>query len=284
MTSVPDGHVHEHVHDGEAAHAHQHEHAHAPEELHAEPGAHSPLEPAVAESWVDLEHVHFAYPDGFEALRGVSLRLARGDKVALVGPNGAGKSTLMLTLNGIHLAGHGTVRVAGSIVDRRTVKRIRAEVGLVFQDPDDQLFSPTVFEDVAFGPLHMGVPQAEIHDRVEHALAAVGMTGFERRLPHRMSLGQRKRVALATVLSMDPSVLVFDEPSAGLDPRGRRELISLLGRLPQTLLVSTHDMRLVAEVFPRVVVMDGGLVVRDGPTVEILADVPFLEAHGLEAP
>ncbi|MCU0482792.1 MAG: ATP-binding cassette domain-containing protein [Chloroflexi bacterium] len=233
---------------------------------------------------MDLEHVHFAYPDGFEALRGVSLRLARGDKVALVGPNGAGKSTLMLTLNGIHLAGHGTVRVAGSIVDRRTVKRIRAEVGLVFQDPDDQLFSPTVFEDVAFGPLHMGVPQAEIHDRVERALAAVGMTGFERRLPHRMSLGQRKRVALATVLSMDPSVLVFDEPSAGLDPRGRRELIALLGRLPQTLLVSTHDMRLVAEVFPRVVVMDGGLVVRDGPTTEVLADVPFLEAHGLEAP
>jgi cobalt transport protein ATP-binding subunit len=278
------GHVHEHAHDGDVAHAHVHEHAHAAEELHAEPGAHAVLEPAVAERWVDLDHVHFAYPDGFEALRGVSLRLARGEKIALVGPNGAGKSTLMLTLNGIHLPSHGTVHVAGSIVDRRTVKRIRAEVGLVFQDPDDQLFSPTVFEDVAFGPLHMGVPQAEIHDRVEHALAAVGMTGFERRLPHRMSLGQRKRVALATVLSMDPSVLVFDEPSAGLDPRGRRELISLLGRLPQTLLVSTHDMRLVAEVFPRVVVMDDGIVVGDGPTGEILADGPFLEAHGLEAP
>ncbi len=141
-----------------------------------------------------------------------------------------------------------------------------------------------MFEDVAFGPLHMGVPEIEIHGRVERALAAVGMTGFDRRLPHRLSLGQRKRVALATVLSMDPSVLAFDEPSAGLDPRGRRELIGLLGRLPQTLLVSTHDMRLVAEVFPRMVVMDAGLVVGDSPTGALLSDAPFLEAHGLEAP
>ena len=156
-----------------------------------------------------------------------------------MGPNGAGKSTLMLHLNGINAPTHGSVRIGGTLVDRKSVKRIRAEVGLVFQDPDDQLFSPTVFEDVAFGPLHMGVPEAEIHDRVERALAAVGMTGFERRLPHRLSLGQRKRVALATVLSMDPSVLVFDEPSAGLDPRGRRELIALLRSLDQTLLVST---------------------------------------------
>jgi cobalt/nickel transport system ATP-binding protein len=288
MANVPGPHAHEHAHEhahgGEAAHAHLHRHEHDPDDLHADPGTHAPVEPEVAARWVDLEHVHFAYPDGFEALRGVSLRLARGEKVALVGPNGAGKSTLMLTLNGIHLPSHGTVSIGGSPVDRRTVKRIRAEVGLVFQDPDDQLFSPTVFEDVAFGPLHMGVPEGEIHDRVERALAAVGMAGFERRLPHRMSLGQRKRVALATVLSMDPSVLVFDEPSAGLDPRGRRELISLLGRLPQTLLVSTHDMRLVAEVFPRVVVMDDGLVVRDGPTGAVLSDEPFLEAHGLEAP
>ena len=224
------------------------------------------------------------YPDGFEALRGIHLRIGRGEKVALVGPNGAGKSTLMLHLNGINLPTHGAVRIGGTPVDRKSVKRIRAEVGLVFQDPDDQLFSPTVFEDVAFGPLHMGVPEVEIHERVERALAAVGMSGSERRLPHRLSLGQRKRVALATVLSMDPSVLVFDEPSAGLDPRGRRELIALLRSLDQTMLVSTHDMRLVSEVFPRVVVMDGGLIVGDGPTAEILADDVFLEAHGLERP
>jgi energy-coupling factor transporter ATP-binding protein EcfA2 len=169
-------------------------------------------------------------------------------------------------------------------VDRRTAPAIRAEVGLVFQDPDDQLFSPTVLEDVAFGPLHMGIPEDEIHERVERALGAVGMSGFERRRPYHLSLGQRKRVAMATVLSMDPSVLVFDEPSAGLDPRGRRELIGLLRSMPQTLLVATHDMRLVAEVLPRAVVMDGGRVVADGPTRDILANAALLEAHGLEAP
>ncbi len=241
--------------------------------------------PGLAEDrWVECEHLHFAYPDGHEALTGIDLVIAKGEKVALIGPNGAGKSTLMLHLNGINTPSHGEVRIGGVRVDRSTVKRIRAEVGLVFQDPDDQLFSPTVFEDVAFGPLHMGVPEAEIHHRVEKALAAVGMSGFERRLPHHLSLGQRKRVALATVLSMDPSVLVLDEPSAGLDPRGRRELIGLLAGLGQTLLVSTHDMKLVAEVFPRSVVMDDGRVVADGPTREILSDQGLLEAHGLESP
>ena len=287
-------HSHEHDHGDAAAHAHVHAHVHALDDLHVEPvdgtsgRAEVAVEPAIdveaASRWIDVEHLHFTYPDGFEALHGVQLRIARGEKVALVGPNGAGKSTLMLHLNGINLPTHGSVRIGGTLVDRRSVRRIRAEVGLVFQDPDDQLFSPTVFEDVAFGPLHMGVPEAEIHERVERALAAVGMSGFERRLPHRLSLGQRKRVALATVLSMDPSVLVFDEPSAGLDPRGRRELIALLRSLHQTMLVSTHDMRLVAEVFPRIVVMDDGRVVGDGPTAEVLRDDVFLEAHGLERP
>ncbi|MGP1673688.1 MAG: energy-coupling factor ABC transporter ATP-binding protein [Candidatus Limnocylindrales bacterium] len=241
-------------------------------------------DPAADAAWIELEHLHYRYPDGFEALHGVDLRIARGEKVALVGPNGAGKSTLMLHLNGIHTPSHGTVRIGGTPIDRSTVKRIRAEVGLVFQDPDDQLFSPTVFEDVAFGPIHLGLPAEEIHGRVERALAAVGMTGMERRVPHRLSIGQRKRAALATVLSMDPSVLVFDEPSAGLDPRGRRELIGLLRGLDQTLLVSTHDMRLVAEVFERTVVMDDGRIVGDGLTREILADDAFLQAHGLERP
>jgi cobalt transport protein ATP-binding subunit len=233
---------------------------------------------------IELRHVHFSYPDGFEALKGVDLLIDPGERVALVGPNGAGKSTLMLTLNGIHVPSHGSVTVGGVVVDRSTVKRIRAAVGLVFQDPDDQLFNPTVFEDVAFGPIHMGMPAGEIHERVERALAAVGMAGSERRVPHRLSLGQRKRVAIATVLSMSPTILAFDEPSAGLDPRGRRELIGVLRSLPQTELVSTHDMRLVAELFGRTVVMDAGVVVADGPTAEILADEALLEAHGLERP
>lgn len=269
-------HAHRHVHPELGPHEHPHEHPH-PSELIATPAE-------LADRWVEIRHLHFRYPDGTEALRGIDLRVARGEKVALVGPNGAGKSTLMLHLNGILLPSHGTVEVAGIRVDRSTLRRVRAEVGLVFQDPDDQLFSPTVFEDVAFGPLHMGLPVEEIHERVERALAAVGMAGFEDRMPHRLSLGQRKRVALATVLSMDPSVLAFDEPSAGLDPRGRRELIGLLRELPQTLLVSSHDMRLVAEVFPRTVVVDGGRIVADGPTEVILGDEALLAAHGLEAP
>jgi cobalt transport protein ATP-binding subunit len=275
-------HRHRHRHDDGADHVHVH--AHEPDGGSALDAASAADDVQLADRWIELEHLHFAYPDGFEALRGLDLRIARGEKVAIVGPNGAGKSTLMLHLNGIHAPSHGTVRIGGVTVDRSTVKRIRAEVGLVFQDPDDQLFSPTVFDDVAFGPIHLGLPTDEIHDRVERALAAVGMTGAERRIPHRLSLGQRKRVALATVLSMDPSVLVFDEPSAGLDPRGRRELIQLLLGLDQTLLVSTHDMRLVAEVFERMVVMDDGKIVGDGRTRDLLSDDPFLFAHGLERP
>jgi cobalt/nickel transport system ATP-binding protein len=281
---LADAHEHAHEHGEGAQTGEVHEHAHPPGALHGRP-VQAPAPPAeFVARWIDVEHLHFVYPDGFEALRGIHLRIARGEKVALVGPNGAGKSTLMLHLNGINTPTHGSVRIGGTVVDRKSVGRIRAEVGLVFQDPDDQLFSPTVFDDVAFGPLHMGIPEAEIHGRVDRALASVGMAGFERRLPHHLSLGQRKRVAIATVLSMNPSVLVLDEPSAGLDPRGRRGLIRLLLDLPQTMLVSTHDMRLVAEVFPRVIVMDEGRIVADGPTYAILADDSLLEAHGLERP
>lgn len=233
---------------------------------------------------IELTHLHYAYPDGTDALRGIDLVVQPGEKVALVGPNGAGKSTLMLHLNGINRPTHGSVVIGGVPVDGADLRRVRAAVGLVFQDPDDQLFSPTVFDDVAFGPLHMGIDHDEIHSRVERALAAVGMTGSERRIPSRLSIGQRKRVALATVLSMDPQILVFDEPSAGLDPRGRRQLIDLLRGLTQTLVVATHDMRLVADVLPRTVVMDGGLVVADGATADILADADLLERHGLERP
>jgi cobalt transport protein ATP-binding subunit len=231
-----------------------------------------------------VTHLHFAYPDGTEALRGIELSIEPGEKVALVGPNGAGKSTLLLHLNGILGGGHGSVSIDSTTVDAGTAKRIRAAVGLVFQDPDDQLFSSTVREDVAFGPIHMGVPEAQIHHRVEGALAAVGMSGYERRVPHHLSLGQRKRISVATVLSMDPSVLVFDEPTAGLDPRGRRELMAVMASRPETLLVSTHDLAMVAESLPRTVIIDEGLVVADGSSAALLADDALLEEHGLERP
>jgi cobalt/nickel transport system ATP-binding protein len=228
-----------------------------------------------------VNDLHFSYPDGHVALRGVSLNLCEGDKVALVGPNGAGKSTLMLHLNGI-LDGHGRIEVGGVTLSSQRMPLIRAMVGLVFQNPDDQLFSPTVFEDVAFGPLHMGLPEDEVRARVDVALEAVRMSAYRERLSHHLSVGEKKRIAIATVLSMNPKVLVLDEPSAGLDPRARRTLINLLRDLPITMLVSTHDMRLVQELFPRTIVMDDGQIVADGLTMEILADEKLLEAHGLE--
>jgi len=200
-----------------------------------------------------------------------------------VGPNGAGKSTLMLHLNGI-LTGRGDVTVGNARITRDNLPVIRSMVGLVFQNPDDQLFSPTVFEDVAFGPLHMGLPKNEVTQRVEAALRAVNMTNYRDRMSHHLSVGEKKRIAIATVLSMNPQILVLDEPSAGLDPRARRALINLLRELPITMLVSTHDMKLVEELFPRTIVMDEGLIVADGDTKKILADAKLLEAHGLEKP
>jgi cobalt/nickel transport system ATP-binding protein len=231
---------------------------------------------------IEVHDLRFSYPDGHLALRGVNLHIAPGEKVALVGPNGAGKSTLMLHLNGILHGAGGEVRVCDLAVREETLGKVRAAVGLVFQDPDDQLFSPTVFEDVAFGPLHMGLPEAEVRQRVEHALESVGMAAYRDRVSHHLSVGEKKRIAIATVISMDPEILVMDEPSAGLDPRARRGLINLLHSLPQTMLVSTHDIRLVEEVFPRTVIMDHGQVVADGTTSQLLADARLLEAHGLE--
>lgn len=232
---------------------------------------------------VEVENLSYRYPNGVQALRGVSLHIGPDEKVALLGPNGAGKSTLMLHLNGI-LQGKGDVFVGGKRLTREELPAIRAMVGLVFQNPDDQLFSPTVFEDVAFGPLHMGLPMSEVEARVESALEAVKMSGFRDRLSHHLSVGEKKRIAIATVLSMNPQILVLDEPSAGLDPRARRTLINLLRELPITMLVSTHDMKLVQELFPRTIVMDEGQIVADGRTSDILEDEELLTAHGLEKP
>jgi cobalt/nickel transport system ATP-binding protein len=239
----------------------------------------SPLPPVA----VDVTGLSFAYPDGRIALRDVNLTVRAGERVALVGPNGAGKSTLLLHLNGI-LRGQGGVRVAGLPVTADNLPRVRALVGLVFQNPDDQLFSPNVFDDVAYGPLYMGLPEEEIRERVTRALAAVDMSGFEDRMPHHLSIGERKRIALATVLSMEPKILALDEPSAGLDPRARRGLIALLRSLRQTLIASAHDMHLVRDLFDRMVILHEGRIAADAPTADLLADEELLLRYGLEGP
>ncbi len=232
---------------------------------------------------IEIEHLSFSYPDGRQALRDVSLHIAPGEKVALVGPNGAGKSTLLLHLNGI-LRGHtGWVRVCGMEVNEQNLGRVRAAVGLVFQNPDDQLFSPTVFDDVAFGPIYQGLPPSEVEERVRAALQAVHMEGYTSRLSHHLSAGEKKRIAIATVLSMQPEVLALDEPTAGLDPRARRGLINLLRDLPLTMLVATHDLAMVRELLPRMIIMDEGRVVAEGPTEALIRDTALIAAHGLEA-
>jgi cobalt/nickel transport system ATP-binding protein len=230
---------------------------------------------------VQVKDLRFAYPDGHQALKGVSLSVYEGERIALVGPNGAGKSTFLMHLNGI-LGEKAPISISGLALEKENLPMIRALVGLVFQNPDDQLFSPTVFDDVAFGPLHMGLPEAEVWRRVEEALSAVQMENFGSRLSHHLSMGQKKRIAIATVLAMHPQILVLDEPTAGLDPRARRALIDFLRDLSITMLVSTHDLQLAEELFPRLVVMDKGQIVADGATSELLQDEELLEAHGLE--
>ena len=225
----------------------------------------------------------FAYPGGHDALRGVELRVGDGERVALLGPNGAGKTTLMLHLNGL-LRGDGELEVAGIEVPGGLMHELRARVGLVFQDPDDQLFMPTVREDVAFGPLNAGLDRDEVERRVAEALAAVRMQEASERAPHQLSMGERRRVAIATVLATRPRVLVLDEPSASLDPRARRELLEVLERIACTMLVCTHDLPLAAELCERTVILAGGRVVADGPTDALLADEPLLRAHDLELP
>lgn len=233
---------------------------------------------------IEVSELSFAYPDGHVALRNVSLHITPCEKVALVGPNGAGKSTLILHLNGILNGRSGTVNVCGLEVKKENLARVRAMVGLVFQSPDDQLFSPTVYDDVAYGPIYQGLSAAEVDGRVSEALQAVRMSNYARRVSHHLSMGEKKRIAIATVLSMKPEILVLDEPTAGLDPRARRDLIKLLDDLPITMLVSTHDLRMVQELFPRMVIMDEGRIVADGETAVLLKDQALLEAHGLELP
>lgn len=226
----------------------------------------------------------YAYPDGHSALRGIDLEVATGERVALLGPNGAGKTTLMLHLNGVLSALQGAVEIGGTTLSRNTLRDIRRRVGLVFQDPDDQLFMPTLAQDVAFGPANFGLRGAELEDRVARALESVSMAELAGRSPAHMSGGQRRRAALATVLACEPEVLVLDEPSANLDPVARRELAETLAGLDATMLIVTHDLPYAAQLCRRAIVMDGGVIVADGPIDEVLADSELLAAHRLELP
>jgi cobalt/nickel transport system ATP-binding protein len=233
-------------------------------------------------SAISVRGLSYAYQDGRLALRDIRLHVGLGEKVALMGPNGAGKSTLLLHLNGT-LPSEGSIWIMGTALTERNLGLVRSKVGVILDNPDDQLFSPTVRDDVAYGPIYMGLADPEVHERVARALQQVGLQGFESRMPHHLSLGERKRAALACVLSMSPDVLVLDEPSAGLDPRGRRKLIDLLRTLPQAMLVATHDERLVWQLCSRTIILDQGIIVADGPTSDVLSDDSLLEAHGLES-
>lgn len=233
---------------------------------------------------LEIHGLRYRYPDGSAALDGVDLSVRTGERVAVLGPNGAGKTTLVLHLNGILCATEGAVVVEGMTVARENLSEIRRRVGVVFQDPDDQLFMPTVRQDVAFGPANMGLAGDELDLRVQEALEAVGMGAACDRPPHHLSAGQRRRVALATVLAMHPSLVVFDEPSANLDPFARRELADVVVGLGLTTLIVTHDLLYAAELCERSVIMSDGRVVADGPTLELLGDPELLGAHRLELP
>ncbi|HEX4448100.1 MAG TPA: ABC transporter ATP-binding protein [Polyangiaceae bacterium] len=237
---------------------------------------------------IEVLGLSFHFDDGAPALRDVSLRVAEGECVALIGPNGAGKSTLLLHVAGIlpegaEGHGEGEVRVLGERV-RPDDPAARRHVGLLFQDPDDQLFCPTVGEDVAYGPRQLGLGGSTLDERVARALAQVGLAGFERRPPHRLSGGEKKRASLAGLLAYEPRVLLFDEPTSGLDPRARRQLVSVVQGLPATRLVATHDLAMVAETCSRAIVLDEGHVVADGPAKALLRDDALMHAHGLERP
>jgi len=233
---------------------------------------------------VEVRDLCFTYPDGTPALHDLSFQVAHGEAVGLIGGNGAGKSTLLQHLNGYLTPTAGEIRVGDVPLCPSTLPAIRRAVGMVFQDPDDQLFMPTVAEDVAFGPLNAGLPATEVERRVEAALQRVGAAHLRNRPPYKLSGGEKRAVAIATVLAMEPDILVMDEPSANLDPRGRRRLIALLESFTHTRLIATHDLELVVELCPRVILLDAGRVIADGPTPTVLNDEPLLLAHGLERP
>ena len=236
---------------------------------------------------IQITHLGFTYPDGKEALRDISFFVSQGECVGLVGPNGSGKSTLLLHLNGIlpdTFDGSSNVAINGKLITKNTVNEIRRDVGVMFQDPDDQLFCPTVFEDVAFGPKQFGFSEEEIRIRVERSLSETGLSRFENRFPYHLSSGEKRRVCLAGVLACEPLVLALDEPTSYLDPRGKRNLHQILKALPVTKIIATHDLEMIVELCSRTIVLDDGRIVADGPTIELLGNEELMLRHGLEKP
>jgi cobalt/nickel transport system ATP-binding protein len=234
---------------------------------------------------LDVSQLSFHYPDGVAALNGITLQVQAGESVGLVGPNGAGKTTLFLCLSGVLTPSQGTIRVFDLDPTAKAQRRQLVQwLGMVFQNPDDQLFCSSVFDDVAFGPLNLGLKEIEVRLRVAEVLQRVGLKGFDERVPHHLSGGEKRRVALAGVLAMQPEILLLDEPSAHLDPRGRRELIKLLNTLPYTKLIASHDLPFLLDCCQRALVLDQGRLVADGPPRQLFANAVLMEEHGLEVP
>jgi len=233
---------------------------------------------------IEAKNLEFTYPDTIHALLDISFRIRHGESVAIVGANGAGKSTLLLHLNGYLTPTSGQVRIGDFPLTPATLQEVRRTVGMVFQDPDDQLFMSTVYDDVAFGPLNLGLPIEEVHSRVKTALETVGVLALKDRPPYRLSSGQKRRVAIATVLSMSPDILVMDEPTSGLDPQARRRLIEMLKTFKHSKIIATHDLDMVTELCERTIVMHEGSIMADGPTREIFQDEELLSKSHLEKP
>jgi len=233
---------------------------------------------------VEFKNVFFRYPDGTEALNGVNFRITHGESVGVVGANGAGKSTLLQHMNGYLMPTSGTVTIGDLIITEKTKREIRKKVGIVFQNPDDQLFMPTVFDDVAFGPLNLGLDEAAVRERVRKALGMVNSLELRDKPPHHLSAGQKSSVAIASVMAMEPDILAMDEPAANLDPRSRRSLITLLKTFKHSKIIASHDLDLILDVCQRCIVIGGGTVVADGPSAEILSNKTFLEENNLELP
>lgn len=233
---------------------------------------------------IEFKDVRYRYPDGTEALKGVSFRITHGESVGIVGANGAGKSTLLLHMNGYLLPSSGNVTIGEVPLLRETRSEIRRKVGVLFQDPDDMLFMPTVFDDVAFGPLNLGLPPDRVRERVREALRQVNSAGLEGKPPHHLSGGQKSAVAIAAVIAMEPDILVMDEPAASLDPKSRRDVIGLLNSFAHSKIIASHDLDLILDVCARCLVIRDGAIVADGPAAAILSDAALLEENNLELP